>query len=97
MPTDWGYWGSYSPDGSKFVFNRHTPVWWRKHYRGSNAADLWVVDLKTKTYKKLLDQDVPDQEKPNNLWPLYANGAIYFVSDRNVMAKAGAPATLPFH
>ncbi len=93
MPTDWGYWGSYSPDGSKFVFNRHTPVWWRKHYRGSNAADLWVVDLKTKTYKKLLDQDVPDQEKPNNIWPLYANGAIYFVSDRNVMAKAGAPAT----
>lgn len=94
MPTDWGYWGSYSPDGTKFVFNRHTPYWWRKHYRGSNAADLWVVDLKTKTYKLLLDKDVPDQEKPNNLWPLYANGAIYFVSDRNVMAKAGSPATL---
>jgi tricorn protease len=93
MPTDWGYWGSYSADGSKFVFNRHTPVWWRKHYRGSNAADLWVVDVKTKTYKKLLDENVPDQEKPNNIWPLYANGAIYFVSDRDVTAKAGSAPT----
>jgi tricorn protease len=95
MPTDWGYWGSYSPDGSKFVFNRHTPVWWRKHYRGSNAADIWVVDLKTKTYKKLLDQDITnDQERANNIWPVYANGSIYFVSDRDVHAKAGAPEVL---
>ncbi len=95
MPTDWGYSGSYSPDGSKFVFNRHTPVWWRKHYRGSNAADLWVVDLKTKTYKKLLDQDITnDQERANNIWPVYANGSIYFVSDRDVHAKAGSPELL---
>jgi tricorn protease len=95
MPTDWGYWGSYSPDGSKFVFNRHTPVWWRKHYRGSNAADIWVVDLKTKAYKKLLDQDITnDQERANNIWPVFANGSIYFVSDRDVHAKAGAPEVL---
>ena len=94
MPTDWGYYGTYSPDGSKFVFNRHTPVWWRKHYRGSNAADLWIYDVKAKTYKKILDNDLNDQEKPNNIWPLYANGGmIYFVSDRNIMAKAGTPPT----
>jgi tricorn protease len=89
LPTDWGYWGSYSADGSKLVFNRHTPIWWRQHYRGSNAGDIWLYDASAKTYKKLLDQEVPDDQKANNIWPLYGNGYIFFVSDRNVTAKAG--------
>src|SRR5262249_15549827 len=62
----------------------------RKHYRGSYAADLWVLDVPTKTFKKILDTDLPDDQKPNNLWPMYANGYIYFVSDRDVIAKAGS-------
>jgi tricorn protease len=91
LPTDWGTWGSYSPDGTRFAFNRHPAVWWRKHYRGSYSADLWVADLQAKTFKQLLDADLPDNMKPNNFWPLYGNGFIYFVSDREVRAKAGAP------
>jgi tricorn protease len=92
LPTDAGYWGSYSMDGSKFAFNRHVPIWWRKHYRGSGATDLWVMDVKAKTYKRILDTEVDDQMKPYNSWPQYAaNGTIYFVSDRDVMAKAGDP------
>src|ERR1035441_2325455 len=43
-PTDWGAWASYSPDGSKMAFTRHPGTWSRKHYRGSYAADLWVMD-----------------------------------------------------
>ncbi|MFZ0821740.1 MAG: S41 family peptidase [Candidatus Acidiferrales bacterium] len=92
IPTDAGYWGSYSMDGTKFAFNRHVPIWWRKHYRGSGATDLWVMDVKAKTYKRILDTEVDDQMKPYNSWPQYAsNGTIYFVSDRDVMAKAGDP------
>jgi tricorn protease len=94
IPTDWGYWGSYSPDGKRFAFNRHPMVWSRKHYRGSYAADLWVMDVANRTFKKILDADLPDDQKPNNLWPMYGNGAIYFVSDRDVMAKAGNPEVL---
>jgi tricorn protease len=90
LPTDWGYWGSYSPDGRQFAFNRHPMVWWRKHYRGSYAADLWVLDVQARTFRKLLDADLPDDRKPNNFWPMYGNGEIYFVSDRDVMAKAGS-------
>lgn len=90
LDADWGYWGGYSADGSKFVFNRHSPTWWRKHYRGSYAADLWVEDVRAKTFKKILDEDVPDETKANNTWPLYGNGDIYFVSDREVTAKAGS-------
>jgi tricorn protease len=95
LPTDWGYWGSYSLDGKKFVFNRHAPTWWRKHYRGSNAADLWVMDVERKTYRKILDTEPNDREKANNAWPQYAaNGEIYFVSDREVTAIAGSPEVL---
>jgi tricorn protease len=79
VPTDWGYWGGYSPDGSKLVFNRHPMVWWRQHYRGSYAADLWVMDVKAKKYTHLADGDY----KGNYFWPMYAaDGSIYFVSDR---------------
>jgi tricorn protease len=79
VPTDWGYSGSYSQDGSKFAFNRHPMVWWRQHYRGSYAADLWVMDVKAKKFRQLADGDY----KGNYFWPMYAaDGYIYFVSDR---------------
>jgi tricorn protease len=81
VATDWGYSGSYSPDGSKLAFNRHPMVWWRQHYRGSYAADLWVMDVKSKKYRHLVDGD--GSYKGNYFWPMYAaDGYIYFVSDR---------------
>jgi tricorn protease len=90
LPTDWGFWGSYSPDGRKFAFNRHPMVWWRKHYRGSYCADLWVMNVESHTFHKLLDTNLSDERKPNNFWPMYGNGEIYFVSDRDLSAKAGS-------
>jgi tricorn protease len=77
LPVDWGYYGSFSPDGKQLAFNRHPAVWTRQHYRGSYAADLWIVDLAGKTYTKLL----PD-ERYNRYWPMWgADGAIYYVAD----------------
>ena len=74
VPTDWGAWASYSPDGSKMAFTRHPATWSRKHYRGSYAADLWVMDVAAKKFTKLGDEDY----KGNRLWPMYArNGEIY--------------------
>ncbi len=79
LPTDWGYWGSFSSDGSRFAFNRHPGVWSRQHYRGSYAADLWLMDVGTRKYTHLGDP----QFKGNYLWPMIsATGDIYFVSDR---------------
>ena len=77
LPVDWGYWGTFSPDGKALVFNRHPATWTRQHYRGSFAADLWIADLSANTYKQLL----PD-ERYNRYWPMWgADGAIYYVAD----------------
>jgi len=77
LPVDWGYSGSFSPDGKSLVFNRHPAVWSRQHYRGSYAADIWVADLANQTYTKLLGD-----EQYNRYWPMWgADNAIYFVAD----------------
>ncbi|HEY8751688.1 MAG TPA: hypothetical protein VIM11_27155, partial [Tepidisphaeraceae bacterium] len=79
IPTDWGSWGSYSPDGSKMVFSRHPGVWSRKHYRGSYSVDMWLMDVADKHFTKLSEGDY----KGNFYWPMYGpNGQIYFVADR---------------
>jgi tricorn protease len=77
LPTDWGWWGSYSRDGKRFAFNRHPSSWTRKHYRGSYAADIWVADLAGKTAKPVLAE-----ADYNRYWPMFAgNDEIYFVGD----------------
>ena len=84
IDTDWGANASYSPDGKKLAFMRHPAVWSRKHYRGSYAADLWVMDTTSKTYAKLGDSEF----KGNYLWPMYTDkNEIYFVSDRTASEK----------
>jgi tricorn protease len=94
LPTDWGTFASYSPDGRQLAYNRHPAPWFRKHYRGSYSADLWLCDLDSKTSRKLLDANLPDDEKPNNLWPMFGKDSVYFVSDRETHAKAGSPDVL---
>ena len=87
LPVDWGYYGSFSPDGKSLAFNRHPAVWTRQHYRGSFAADLWIADLVSKTYKNLL----PD-ERFNRYWPMWgADGAIYYVADPLANDKSVTP------
>src|SRR5262249_28501551 len=77
LPVDWGFSGTFSPDGKSLVFNRHPAVWSRKHYRGSYAADLWIGDVANKTYTQLLGD-----EHYNRYWPMWAaDDAIYFVAD----------------
>jgi tricorn protease len=79
LPTDWGSWASYSPDAKKLAFTRHPGVWSRKHYRGSFAVDLWLMDTASREFTRLGDGEY----KGNYFWPMYGNdGSIYFVADR---------------
>src|SRR5688572_2431822 len=79
IETDWGSWAGYSADGAKLAFTRHPSAWTRKHYRGSYATDLWVMEVANRKFRKVADPDY----KGNYLWPMFAgNGEIYFVADR---------------
>ncbi len=87
LPVDWGWWGTYAPDGKRFLFNRHPGTWSRKHYRGSYAADIWVADLPSKTYREVLAG-----EKFNRYWPMWGpKDEIYFVADPLPNEKAVKP------
>jgi tricorn protease len=77
LPMDRAAAGDYSPDGKQLVFNRHPGSWSRKHYRGASAADIWIADLATKSYRQLLGD-----ERYNRFWPMWgADNNIYYVAD----------------
>jgi tricorn protease len=84
VATDWGAWASYSPDGAKLAFTRHPATWSRKHYRGSYAADLWVMEVGSKKFTRLGDEDY----KGNRLWPMYGRGDIYYVANMTANEKS---------
>ena len=70
--------GTYSPDGTRMVYNPTGFVTWRKRYRGAANSDLWVVDLVNKSFKRLTDFDGQDA------WGMWATeNEIYFASDRD--------------
>ena len=90
LGLDWGYWGSFSPDGRSMVFNRHPSTWSRRHYRGSYSADLWIADFQARTFNKLLGD-----ERYNRLWPMWgADGSIYFVGDPLPNERTVVPGSL---
>jgi len=90
LPIDRAAYGAYSPDGASLVYNRHPGAWTRQHYRGSAAADLWMMNVRDQSFRPLL-QD----ERYSRFWPMWgSDGAIYYVADplpndKNV--KPGSP------
>ena len=81
--TDYGMYGSFSPDGTKLAVNRKGQSYWRKGYRGAYQTDVTVVDLKSRTFRDVTDFAGMDT------WPMWgADGWIYFVSDRDPGAQA---------
>ena len=77
LPLPRGGFASYSPDGSKIVYNRifrEFRTW--KRYRGGMCDDIWTYDFKTKKTEQLVD--TLDQE----IEPMWFKDRIYFLSDR---------------
>ena len=78
VPLPRGGFGSYSPDGSKLVYNRvfrEFRTW--KRYRGGMADEIWTYDFKTKKTEQLTDNPAQD------IIPMWAGNKIYFLSDRD--------------
>jgi tricorn protease len=73
---DYGQSGCLSPDGKRLLFTREGPVWWRKGYHGSQASQIWLYDLESKSFRRLLD------EATGCRWPLWKpdGSGFYYVS-----------------
>ncbi|MBX3355884.1 MAG: PD40 domain-containing protein [Phycisphaeraceae bacterium] len=44
---------NFSPDGTRVLFDRGGASWSRRGYRGPDARDLWVLDLRDGSYRQL--------------------------------------------
>jgi tricorn protease len=79
---DYGDSGVLSPDGKKLLFTREGENWWRKGYVGSRVAQIWLYDLESKSFTKVLHREFGSR------WPLWKpNGkGFYYVAEH---AKGG--------
>lgn len=82
LPYSVASWASYNADGSKLAMNRvfrEFRTW--KYYRGGMADDIWLTDPKTGETENVTNHPAQD------VFPMYYNDKIYFVSDRNRIAN----------
>ena len=83
LETYWNYaaGGRISPDGKTLLFSwgSENNFWWRRGYRGANAAKLWTAALTGGEPKKIIESEA------NSFWPDWrSDGAgVVFVSDRS--------------
>ena len=106
MDMDMGAAGMLSPDGRLLAFNRLGFRYWRKHYRGNNNTDIWILDLSTKGITQLTDKDLKQfRTHTQDAYPMWgADGKIYFMSERDdifniwrISAEGGNPEQVTFH
>ncbi len=79
MPVPRGYRGSFSPDGKQFAYELVSP-WdeeWR-NYRGGQNKPIWVMNMDSYSITK-----VPDEKNVRNLFPVWLDNTLYFLSDRD--------------
>ncbi|HYW69302.1 MAG TPA: S41 family peptidase [bacterium] len=75
---DRGYSVSVSPDGRWLAYVRGRTPWWRQHYYGSAARDIWIRAIDGGESYKIVDSPYND-DRP--MWS--ADGrTLYFMSER---------------
>lgn len=74
---DYGTGGTLSQDGTKLLFTREGPEWWRKGYTGSWASQIWCYDLAKKQFDAIL------MDGNDHRWPLWKpdGKGMYFCSN----------------
>ncbi|MBL9147270.1 MAG: PD40 domain-containing protein [Phycisphaerae bacterium] len=85
----------YSRDGSKVLFERGGSAWSRRHYRGPDARDVWLFDVKSGAFTRLTDWAGND-----GLARWAGDDAFVFLSDRedncvNLYLQKLAPGSQP--
>jgi len=78
LPLPDGSWCSFSPDGTKMVYNRvfrEFRTW--KYYQGGMADDVWMHDFNTRQTTNLTNHPAQD------IFPMWKGSKVYFLSDRD--------------
>jgi tricorn protease len=78
VPLPRGGFGTFSPDGNQFVYNRvfrEFRTW--KRYRGGQADDVWLHDFRTHATTNLTNNPAQD------IIPMWKGSKVYFASDRD--------------
>lgn len=78
LPLPDGSWCSFSPDGTKMVYNRvfrEFRTW--KYYQGGMADDVWLHDFETRQTTNLTNHPAQD------IFPMWKGNKVYFLSDRD--------------
>ncbi len=76
---DRGFNAAVSPDGRWLAYVRGRTPWWRQHYRGSAARDIWVRAVEGGPSHRLV-RSPSDDDRP--MWS-DDGGTLYFVSERD--------------
>lgn len=77
IPVPVAGYGFLSPDGKKLVYNRvfrEFRTW--KRYRGGQADDVWIYDLKLGALENITNN------KAQDIMPMWAENRVYYLSDR---------------
>jgi len=77
----YGGYGTVSPEGKRILFTRESARWWRKGYYGPNASQIWMYDIESKEFTKLLEHERGSRYP---LWKSDGSGFYY------VGAKSGS-------
>jgi len=77
LPVPYGEFGTFSPDGARFVYMPMAQDFrnW-KRYRGGWAPDLWLFDLKTLASRNITSNPANDAQ------PMWYRNTVFFISDR---------------
>ncbi|MDR0892305.1 MAG: PDZ domain-containing protein [Mediterranea sp.] len=78
LPLPEGGFCSYSPDGKELAYNRtmrEFRTW--KHYRGGQAAEVWIYNTQKKSVERVTDNPAQD------IFPMWDGDQIFFLSDRD--------------
>lgn len=79
LPAPWANDGDYAADGRRLVIDRMSrwdPEW--RSYRGGQNTPLVMMDLQT-----LEETHLPNPDRSTDLHPVWQDGKIYFLSDRD--------------
>ena len=82
LPVPYGEFGTFSPDGEKFIYmpmSQDFRTW--KRYRGGWAPDIWLFDLKTLASRNLTENPANDAQ------PMWHGNTMFFLSDRGTSQR----------